>query len=57
MEVASDSSGADTYDPNAELDEFRKAVQAKPSGILVSAADAKLLRDDIDKAIAVASPS
>jgi ribose transport system substrate-binding protein len=50
--LRADFVGPDTYDPNAELDEFRKAVQAKPSGILVSAADAKLLKEDIDNAIA-----
>jgi len=54
--LRADFVGPDTYDPNAELDEFRKAVQAKPSGILVSAADAKLLKDDIDKAIAAGIP-
>jgi ribose transport system substrate-binding protein len=48
--------GPDTYDPKAELDEFRKAVAAKPSGILISAADAKLLTDDIDKAITAGIP-
>jgi ribose transport system substrate-binding protein len=54
--LRADFVGPDTYDPKAEVDEFRKAVQAKPSGILVSVADASLLKDDIDKAIAAGIP-
>ncbi len=54
--LRADFVGPDTYDPNAELTEFRNAVAAKPSGILVSAADANLLKDDIDKAIAAGIP-
>ena len=54
--LRADFVGPDTYDPKAELDEFRKAVEAKPTGILVSAADATLLKDDIDKAIAAGIP-
>jgi ribose transport system substrate-binding protein len=54
--LRADFVGPDTYDPKAELEEFRKAVQAKPTGILVSAADANLLKDEIDKAIAAGIP-
>jgi ribose transport system substrate-binding protein len=54
--LRADFVGPDTYDPNAELDEFLKAVQAKPIGILVSSADAKMLKEDIDKAIAAGIP-
>jgi ribose transport system substrate-binding protein len=54
--LRADFVGPDTYDPKAELQEFRNAVQAKPSGILVSAADANLLKDDIDQAIAAGIP-
>jgi len=54
--VRADFVGPDTYDPQAQLEEFRKAVQAKPSGILVAPADPKLLKDDIDKAIAAGIP-
>lgn len=54
--LRADFVGPDTYDPKAELAEFRKAVEAKPSGILVSAADVVLLKDDIDKAIAAGIP-
>lgn len=54
--VRADFVGPDTYDPQAELQEFRKAVEAKPSGILVAPADLGLLKDDIDKAVAAGIP-
>ena len=48
--------GPDTYDASAEQQAFQKAVAAKPTGILVSAADAKLLTSDINNAIAAGIP-
>src|SRR5205085_1033866 len=48
--------GPDEYDPNAEKAAFEKALTKKPTGILVSAADAKLLTASIDKAIASGVP-
>jgi ribose transport system substrate-binding protein len=48
--------GPNTYDPGAELDEFRRIVQQKPTGILISPADPKLMKDDIDKAVASGIP-
>src|SRR5947209_13074543 len=48
--------GPDNYDPPAEQQAFEKALGAKPTGILVSAADAKLLATDIDKAISAGVP-
>jgi len=49
--------GPDTYDPQAEKQEFQKIVQAgKASGILVSAADASLMQPEIDAAIAKGIP-
>ena len=48
--------GPDKYDPAAEADAFSKAVARKPSGILVSVADAAALRDDIASAIAAGVP-
>src|ERR1041384_6995090 len=54
--LRADFVGPDSYDPKAEVEEFRKAMQAKPTGILISAADANLLKDDIDKAIAAGVP-
>jgi ribose transport system substrate-binding protein len=43
--------GPDTYDAQAEADEFKKAVAAKPAGILVSVVDASLLGPEINSAI------
>src|SRR5271165_7611632 len=38
--VKSDVRGPDTYDADAEVQEFRGAIALKPAGILVSVADA-----------------
>ena len=54
--VQTDVVGPDRYDPQAERDALRKAVQAKPSGILVSSAEAGALKDDIDAAVAAGIP-
>lgn len=56
MGLQAEISGPDTYDPNEELAAFGRAVAKKPSGILVSAADAKLLQPAIDDAIAKGIP-
>ncbi len=48
--------GPDTYDPQAERQEITKALQQKATGILVSAADAELLKPAIDAAIAQGVP-
>ncbi len=48
--------GPDTYDPAAEQEVFRKTVAKKPAGILVSPADANLLKGDIDDALAQGIP-
>lgn len=56
MGVLAEAVGPDTYDPSAERDAFRKAVAAKPAGIMVSAADPKLMKDEIDGAIAQGIP-
>jgi ribose transport system substrate-binding protein len=48
--------GPTSYDPQAEAEEFRKTVSKNPTGILVSAADAELLRPEIDAAIAKGIP-
>lgn len=48
--------GPDNFDAQAELQAMQKAVQAKPSGILISVADAGLLQPEIDKAIDVGIP-
>ena len=56
LQVKYEFLGPDEYDPKAEKDAFDKAVSRKPTGILVSAADAKLLTESIDKAIAAGIP-
>jgi ribose transport system substrate-binding protein len=56
MGVQSQFSGPDSYDAQAEVQEFRKAVAAKPAGILVSPADPKLMGPEIDRAIEAGIP-
>ncbi|MCI0350620.1 MAG: substrate-binding domain-containing protein [Acidobacteriales bacterium] len=54
--VWTDVVGPKSYDPQAQRDTFRKVVQSKPSGILVSAAEAKLLTEEINSAINAGIP-
>jgi ribose transport system substrate-binding protein len=56
LKVRSEFAGPDTYDPKAEQTAFQKAVQSKPTGILVSVADPSLLKDDIDQAVSAGIP-
>lgn len=56
LQVKIDMLGPDTYDPKAERDQFREAVNKKPSGIAVSASDADLMKPEIDAAIAQGIP-
>jgi ribose transport system substrate-binding protein len=56
MHVRTEFAGPDTFDPKAEQEAFRKAVAAKPNGILVSPADPELMKGDIDQAIAQGIP-
>ncbi len=56
MKVKSELAGPDTYDPQGEEKEFQRAVAEKPSGIMVSAADAKVLGPDIDSALGQGIP-
>src|SRR5579875_1217532 len=51
MRVKSSMQGPDGYDPKAEHDAFQRAIGMKPSGILVSAADASVVTPDIDSAL------
>src|SRR5271156_6521462 len=51
MKVKGEMVGPDNYDPQAEQQEFQRVEKLKPAGILVSAADAKLLKADINTAI------
>ena len=54
--VRSDFTGPQTYDAKAERDALDQAVQKKATGILLSVADANVLKDSIDKAIAAGVP-
>ncbi len=54
--VTTTVAGPDTDDARAEVDEFDKAVAAKPAGILVSVVDASLMAPQINKAIASGIP-
>ena len=56
MKVRVDMVGPKRYDPKAERDELQSAIKEKPSGIMISVADAKLLTADIDSAIQLGIP-
>lgn len=52
MKVKVELMGPETYDVRQEHDDFMKAVQSKPSGIMISASDANMLAPDITSAVA-----
>jgi ribose transport system substrate-binding protein len=54
--VTADTRGPGNFDPQAEVEEFRKVVATKPAGILVSVASSQLLAPEIDSAIAAGIP-
>ncbi|HTS06564.1 MAG TPA: substrate-binding domain-containing protein [Candidatus Eisenbacteria bacterium] len=56
LKVRADFTGPQSYDPKAERDALDQAVQKKATGILLSVADANVLKDGIDKAIAAGIP-
>jgi ribose transport system substrate-binding protein len=56
LKVRAEVVGPDNFDPKAEQQAFQNAVAKKPTGILISAADAALLKDSIDSAIAAGIP-
>jgi len=56
LKVAYMVTGPNSYDPAAEREALQSAVSKKPSGILISVADANLLKDDIDGAIKAGIP-
>lgn len=56
IQVAFDVLGPDDYDPQAEAAAVRDAVNKKVSGIMVSAADAKLITPEVNAAIAAGIP-
>jgi ribose transport system substrate-binding protein len=56
LQVRAEMTGPDTYDPKQQQAELQRVVKLKPSGIMVSPGDPKLLKDDIDAAIASGIP-
>ncbi len=54
--VTVDLRGPDTFDAQAELAELRKVIASKPSGVLISAADAASFREDINSAVQAGIP-
>jgi ribose transport system substrate-binding protein len=56
FQVKSEFLGPDSYDPQGEATEFRRAAAAKPAGILVSVADPNVMKPEIDAAIAAGIP-
>jgi ribose transport system substrate-binding protein len=48
--------GPTSYSPEEELDAFRKAVAARPTGILVAPTRPALFKDDINAAVAAGIP-
>jgi ribose transport system substrate-binding protein len=56
LKVGYQFTGPDTYDPAGEKSALDAAVAKKPAGILVSVADANIIKDSIDSAIAAGIP-
>jgi ribose transport system substrate-binding protein len=56
MGVKAEFDGPEKFDPKEELSAFQKAMQSKPSGIMVSASRPELFHDAINAAIAVGIP-
>jgi ribose transport system substrate-binding protein len=54
--VTAEVRGPTSFDPQAEVQEFRTVVARKPAGILVSVTNSSLLAPEIDAAIAAGIP-
>ncbi|MDE3104206.1 MAG: substrate-binding domain-containing protein [Acidobacteriota bacterium] len=54
--VTAEMRGPDTFDPDAEVQEFHNMVARKPAGILVSVGNAEKLGPEIDAAVAAGIP-
>ena len=54
--VTAEMRGPNSFDPQAEVEEFRSMVARKPAGILISVTNSSLLAPEIDKAIAAGIP-
>jgi ribose transport system substrate-binding protein len=50
--VTAEMVGPDTYDPRQQHEEFQRILRKDPAGILVSVGDRRLMRNDINSAIA-----
>lgn len=55
-DVHAELRGPDTFDPQAQVQEFRSVVALKPAGILVSVVDPKLMEPEINAAIDAGIP-
>ncbi|MCZ2157401.1 MAG: substrate-binding domain-containing protein [Bryobacterales bacterium] len=56
LHVQAEMVGPESYDANAERDEFRRIAALKPAGILVSPGNPEILKPEIDAAIAAGIP-
>ncbi len=56
LKVQAELVGPETYDSNAERDEFRRIAGKKPAGILVSPGNPEVMRPEIDAAVAAGIP-
>lgn len=56
LQVKAEVVGPDSYDMQAEHEQFQEVLKRKPTGILVSASDPGVLKGDIDAAIAQGVP-
>lgn len=54
--VHTDLAGPQDFDPQGQVQEFRSVVAKKPTGILVSVADAKLMTPEINAAVDAGIP-
>lgn len=56
LKVQAELVGPESYNTNAERDEFRRVVAKKPAGILVSPGNPEVLKPEIDAAMAAGIP-
>jgi len=56
LQVQAEVAGPDTFDPKAQHEQFLDLLKKKPTGILVSVSDPKLIQPDIDAAVSQGIP-
>lgn len=56
LKVKAEMTGPDTYDTQAQREQFRQVIAKKPAGIMISVADPELMRSEIDSAIGAGIP-